>query len=294
MTEEFDTSWFDLKNYEALKTMSIEDWQKLLGERYEFHGHVDSCRRGFNELFYEQGFYFKCDFLDSSVPPEELYKKITSLLKQGVITNFGLGSYPLLRPLNNPMALGSSINNLTVHDVVEMSNDHRLHYEVDTHNGKKKFQKDQKHWQEMLSKPFDDGHDGCAKVKIDLYATDEKLKKDFDQWLKHIRKATGYYDNIPKQKSQKKLSNKEQYTQEDFDKWIQYGVIPYLDLMLIAEIECKEITQVKLGNLIFPGVYNIDLAGRIRQVTKPLAEQLIKNKVHKTLLAQLTYQIPPA
>ena len=289
MTEEFDTSWFDLKNYEALKTMSIEDWQKVLGERYEFHGHVDSCRRGFYEVFYEQEFYFKCDFLDSSIPPEELYKKITSLLKQGVITNFGLGSYPLLRPLNNLMALGSSVNNLTVHDVVEMSNDHRLHYEVDTHNGKKKFQKDQKHWQEMLSKPFDDGHDGSAKVKIDLYATDEKLKKDFDQWLKHIRQATGYYDHIPKKRSKKMVSNKELYTQKDFDKWIQFGVIPYLDLVLIAEIECKKITQNKLAHLIFPNEKDVDIVERLRQVTKPEAEQLIKNKVHKTLLAQLAY-----
>jgi hypothetical protein len=298
VAEKFDTSWFDLKNYEALKTMSVEGWQQLLGERYEFSGHVKSCREDLYQYFYEQGAYFKCDFLDSTVPPEELFKKISDLLKQGVITNFGLGSFPLQSTLPNPSK--SSINDLVVHDVVEMSNvvemsyGYRLHYEVDA-KGKKKLQKNQENWQEMLTKPFNDGHDGNAKIKIDLYATDAKLRNDFDQWLKNIRATTGYYDNIPKKKSKKKLSKKEQYTQKDFDRWIEYGVIPYIDLKLIADIEYKEISQEELAKKIFPNDPNPDLdtVERIRQVTKPLADELIQNKMYKTLLAQLAYQVSP-
>lgn len=298
MAEKFDISWLKLENYEALKTMSVEGWQQLLGERYEFSRHVKSCREGWYQSFYEQGAYFKCDFLDSSVPPEELLKKIAGLLKQGVITNFGLGSFPLQSTPPNPSK--SSINDLVVHDVVEMSNvvemsyGYRLHYEVDA-NGKKKLQKNQENWQEMLTKPFDDGHDGNAKIKIDLYATDARLRKDFDQWLKNIRKTTGYYNNIPKKKSKNKLSKKELYTQEDFDHWIKYGVIPYIDLMLVADIEYKEITQEELAPKIFPEeITPVDPLVRICQVTKPLAEELIQNKMYKTLLAQLAYQIPPA
>jgi hypothetical protein len=34
VAEELDTSWFDLMNYEAFKTMSIEDWQRRLEDRY--------------------------------------------------------------------------------------------------------------------------------------------------------------------------------------------------------------------------------------------------------------------
>jgi hypothetical protein len=34
MTTEFDTSWFDLKNYEAFKTMPIENWILQLAERH--------------------------------------------------------------------------------------------------------------------------------------------------------------------------------------------------------------------------------------------------------------------
>ncbi len=36
-----DTSWFDLKNYEALKTMSIEGWIQQLDLRQLFHKEVD-------------------------------------------------------------------------------------------------------------------------------------------------------------------------------------------------------------------------------------------------------------
>jgi hypothetical protein len=34
MTEELDTSWFDLKNYEAFKTMSPIEWQRQLEMRF--------------------------------------------------------------------------------------------------------------------------------------------------------------------------------------------------------------------------------------------------------------------
>lgn len=92
------------------------------------------------------------------------------------------------------------------------------------------------------------------------------------------------------------MFKKELYIQKDFDHWIWCGVIPYIDLMLVADIEYKGITQEELGAIIFPNDPDPDLdtLERIRQVTKPLAEELILNKMYKTLLAQLAYQNPPA
>ena len=140
----------------------------------------------------------------------------------------------------------------------------------------------------MIAKPFEKGLNGTAAIKINLYATDEKLRNDFDQWLKDIRKSTGYEDNIPKNVSKKKLSKKKLYIQEDFDHWIKFGVIPYLDLMLVADIEYKVITQEELAPLIFPNESALDTYTRISQITKPTADQLINNRMYKTLLAQLT------
>ena len=43
MAEELDTSWFDLKNYEVLKTMSIEGWVSLLDIRADCIEPYDCC-----------------------------------------------------------------------------------------------------------------------------------------------------------------------------------------------------------------------------------------------------------
>lgn len=67
-----------------------------------------------------------------------------------------------------------------------------------------------------------------AHVVIDLSATDKQLIYDFSQWLKNFRKEIDV------------MRSKNFYTQKDFDYWIEYGVIPYLDLMLIAKIEGKK------------------------------------------------------
>jgi hypothetical protein len=79
-----------------------------------------------------------------------------------------------------------------------------------------------------------------AHVVINLSASDEQFKNDFSHWLTH------YWQAINDQ-HQKML-----FTQADFDYWIEYGVIPYLDLVLIAKIEDKKITQNKMAQLVFP------------------------------------------
>ena len=112
-----------------------------------------------------------------------------------------------------------------------------------------------------------------------MNAPDEQIKKDFSHWLLHYRKAAGYH--LPKKKIHKKL-----FTQKTFDYWIKYGLIPYIDLVLVAKMEGKEITQEKLGELIFPDEPSVDQAYRIRTITKPEAERLIKHKVHQSLIQQ--------
>ena len=83
------------------------------------------------------------------------------------------------------------------------------------------------------------------------------------------------------------------YTQDDFDYWIKYCVIPYLDLTLIAKIEGKIIKQSAMGKLIFPDELNDDdknPVGIISATTQPTAKWLIKTKIHRTLLTQLVSQ----
>ncbi len=112
-------------------------------------------------------------------------------------------------------------------------------------------------------------------MTINLFATDEQIKQDFTDWLENSRRMADI-------KPQKKL-----FSQVNFDYWIEYGVIQYLDLVLIAKIEGKKITQNQLARLIFPNEHEIDIVERLRKVTKPTAESLMKNQTYKSLSLQL-------
>jgi hypothetical protein len=107
-----------------------------------------------------------------------------------------------------------------------------------------------------------------AHVRIDLNASDQQLKDDFDYWLKNYRNATEIY------------SNRKYFSQSDLKRWFEFCAIPYLDLLLIAKIEDKKITQHRLANLIFPNEFDVDVVGRLRDTTKPMADIL---KKHDTL-----------
>ena len=117
-----------------------------------------------------------------------------------------------------------------------------------------------------------------AHVVIDICATDEQIKNEFTHWLAHYRKSVD-------SQQENKL-----YTQTDLDYWDKYAVIPYIDLVFMAKISGKKITHNKLARLIFPNEYDVDIVDRLRKVTKPAAEELLKNKIHKTLSRQLAYQ----
>jgi hypothetical protein len=125
-----------------------------------------------------------------------------------------------------------------------------------------------------------------AHVTIDLDATNEQIKNDFSHWLTHYREASGY--RVPK-----KIVHKKSFTQKTFDTWIKFGLIPYLDLVLVAKIEGKEITQEKLGELIFPDetTTNRNLEYRIRTITKPEAERLMEDSTRWSILAEAAAEI---
>ncbi len=59
------------------------------------------------------------------------------------------------------------------------------------------------------------------------------------------------------------------------NKWIKYRVLAYLDLKLISDFEGRSITQNKLGRMIYPDEFDIDLTERIRRSVIPCADSLL-------------------
>ncbi len=294
VAKKLDTSWFDLKNYEAFKTMSTEGWIWQLQARDHYHREALFCL-----TIKENASLLPIEHNDA----DKSLAFILDELKPGIIRDHKY--YPNDFHDNRAKWIvdgrsfdTASVESLTSSRLWRMTQNNKLKHVWDAcQHADNLFSEagfnDEGDYisagdlsndlEEIITAPHD-FHikqysnfdiEPEAHVVINLSATDEQIKNDFSHWLTHYRKAINY-------QHKKKL-----YTQAAFDYWIQYGVIPYLDLTLIARIEGKKITQNQLARLIFPNEYDVDIIGRLRQVTKPEAEQLIKNEIHRTLSTQL-------
>lgn len=293
MAEELDTSWFDLKNYEAFKTMPATEWQRQLEMRYLYrNAYEERQRHDFVRIFE----YCKPNILrsrlENHVETDKYLLSVSQLLKSGAIPSdpnyfdrfqsfYGVDT-------EDDIFSTTSVNSISSSHLWGMVNEH---YELN--HIWEICQKRSVGYGEYLGLAADEemlifnAHDlnanqyhaayssNFAHVNINLLATDEQIKSDFSHWLNHYRQAIGI-------KTQKKL-----LSQVDFNYWVKYGIIPYLDLLLIAKIEGKKITQNKLAKLIFPDEYDVDTTGRLRDTTKPEAEWLIKCGIHRVLSVQL-------
>jgi len=62
---------------------------------------------------------------------------------------------------------------------------------------------------------------------------------DFRHWLTEYRKAIGCE------------SKKKNFTDKNLSEWVQWRLLPYIDLMLVANFEKKTMTQANAAWLIF-------------------------------------------
>ena len=273
--KELDTSWFDLKNYEALKTMSIEDWTLMLYSRYYYYD-AEQDRKYFSELSLSE----MVDELKSVVKPLVRFNDVVDTWvndwTEDILENYSFSTSSVNSLTNLKlwfMTLGNRFYELQNNslkpqgDDTGASNDNlleigRIPYDLD-------FKKQHNYF------PSE------AHLAIKLSATDEQLKKDFDHWLTNYRKTTDY--RVPK----KKKIHEQLFTQKVFDYWIEFGIFPYLDLMLIAKIEGKTIGHGKMADLIFPNPIGFTAIGRLRDTTIPEAKRLIKSEIHESMIIQL-------
>jgi len=100
-------------------------------------------------------------------------------------------------------------------------------------------------------------------VCLDMDATDKELVDNFKSYLKAARDAYDLNEG-QKIKTSKSILNR----------LINESVIPYLDLIIWAQINNKTIPQHILGDWLFPDAM-VDVAEKIRKVTRPLAERAV-------------------
>jgi hypothetical protein len=119
----------------------------------------------------------------------------------------------------------------------------------------------------------------CVMVKVDLHASDEKIKTDFSNWLSATRAAMGI------------VAPKKKFTKDDFDVWVKNAILPYLDLTAWARAHHFEITQQVLGLALFPNEYEVNLAERIRKVIAPMVKPMVSEVFTDALRMQAFEEI---
>jgi hypothetical protein len=101
---------------------------------------------------------------------------------------------------------------------------------------------------------------GINTVNVNLHMPNSVLIESFKEWLYFARIKTG-------------ISNADTYKKSDYNRWILYGVLPYIDLFIWQQETKIKIPNRVMTDAIFPQGYGGEET--IRKTTEPLALRLI-------------------
>lgn len=298
MSKEFDTSWFDLKNYDKLNELDLYGWVEQIGIRQGTFDDIEVRKHILNDIgtYLEKITIVKGELNLNEEEFEELLEEdeefheilngleefdLTSISKRikhnPMVTRWPRGKYETGR---YPFSCDTiSVYGTSAAEHWHIANDDKLSdiWELLKPGW---FMNEITHEQAKLihspidiiykTKDISCRYDTSTHVTIELAASDEQIMSDFRQWLTEYRKVTA------------RTTIKKYFSQSDFEYWIKYGAIPYIDLLLMTKVEGKKITDNKLSKLIFPNEYDVDIVGRLRDTTKKIASTLMR---HETLCA---------
>jgi hypothetical protein len=269
VSKELDTSWFDLKKYDKLNELDLGGWCKQLTARH--------CLMS---------------FCDDDVAERGIQVQRSGIKETPIIPKFNYEFFFRRKNTTHPFNT-SSIESTTAFHIWTLR-EHKLDVweccELRNFSGdnqgyfihdKKKLRKLMDERRKLINEPIDlilkgsEMESRSHNLVVHLNATDEQIMKDFRHWLTEYRKAVEHE------------AHKRNFTDKDLREWVEYRVLPYLDLMLIAQLEGKSITQAQMARLIFPDEHTVDITDRLRRTTKTKAEWLFKDSTVQAIQAQL-------
>jgi hypothetical protein len=113
-----------------------------------------------------------------------------------------------------------------------------------------------------------------ALINVDLNATNEQIMKDFEMWLSEYREYKGI-----------NYAAKKTFSQDDFHRWRNHKILPYIDLLIHQEKHGITFTEATLIQGLFPNETYGD--GKIRKTVAPIANQLLSCPFQEALRVQV-------
>lgn len=111
-------------------------------------------------------------------------------------------------------------------------------------------------------------------IAVDLGVSNERLMKDFKDWLKKTRAAVGVAPKIGL------------FDETDFLRWHEQRLLPFLDLTFWAATRGKRIQQFVMGCRLFPDDLEKSPESRVRKTVAPNALEIVSEEVVSALIAQ--------
>jgi hypothetical protein len=237
---------FDLKTYERANEMSIIDWYNALSFRkFLFQPLLpnvkdDEILNRVRESLHYASIYPQLEIGSTlSLPPEMHFTPIIDLkIKE------------LNAELNKKSELEKFRTRLTLHRPVPIEEHFKpiffeRNYSITAESGKFSNERN-------------------LAITVDLKASDHDIVSGFRKWLAEKREA------------QKDINFRTKtFSEKEIEGWIRNGVLPYLDLKLLEKVFESDITNVMMGDLLFPHEFGAaDTTERVRKVVQPLAKKV--------------------
>ncbi|WP_175803710.1 DUF6387 family protein [Burkholderia ambifaria] len=139
---------------------------------------------------------------------------------------------------------------------------------------------------QLLSKPMwmmftecDLGYEDNVAVRVNLHCSEEKIVRDFTNWLRRTRERLSI--SAPRRPVQSR----------DFEEWSRFKVLPFLDLWLWSRVHDIRIPHQEIGVALFPDELDVNVAERIRKVVVPLAKRICAESFTDALRVQAENEI---
>jgi hypothetical protein len=234
--------WFDLRNYDALKSFELIDW--------------------YHRLYHRRWIFGQLPWIG---PDDPYFSASLVALQHGVTRD---SDFQTGRPIT------PAVHDLSCEDVAMNA---RF---LDAFMGGER----------VLFNSFDDIREerypnhrsGQANIRVDLNATEEQIKKEFASWLKAKKEKMNGRKEVGYKKST--LLNKA----KDFDKWIDYKVLQYIDICLYFSAHRLDRCDADVADWLFPSSLG-HLDKSVFPTTVRLGRWLMEPSTLRLMEAQLAH-----
>jgi len=262
--KQFD--WFDLQNYSNLENFRFADWSGIISERLAARemleiNDIEIANDAKN--YWEKIRQFGSNVPLSAYPKYESFERIRSYWIKTEATNIGgidnlkkIALYSFIYEDENHEELLKDLAQLQKTNM-QWLDDFR-EGDVETLKSREAIRSK---YRAIDMVKIEDLSIPKGVITVDLRASDEQLKQNFSAWLDNQR---GIDRDILKKSVEER----------DLADWVNSRVVPYFDLITISNIDRSSISNHQIGDLLFPNDIDVEIAERIRKVTRKKARKI--------------------